>query len=53
MIGIYFSGTGNTARCVERLVKLIDIKEKRMYNNKVQEFFSCVEKMVNAVKEVF
>lgn len=24
MIGIYFSGTGNTARCVERLVKLID-----------------------------
>ncbi|MGN0813393.1 MAG: EFR1 family ferrodoxin [Candidatus Coproplasma sp.] len=24
MIGIYFSGTGNTKRCVERLVKLLD-----------------------------
>ena len=24
MIGIYFSGTGNTKHCVEKLVKLLD-----------------------------
>lgn len=25
MIGIYFSGTGNTKHCVEKLVKLLDV----------------------------
>lgn len=57
MIGIYFSGTGNTKHCVEKLVKLLDVSAqsfplehmKMVYRtlsvNEAEQFWSLMNQL--------